>query len=111
MVSEPPIQNLDTIDIIGKRRDGGVDLTIVVSSDLDDTEAHRDLLGEKLNTYLAAIADEGFQAELGHPEQVRIEILCHGELAPGIAAWLDSIAPVVREHGAELVVVRRGRAE
>lgn len=107
MAAEPPIQNLDSVDIVGKRCDGGVDLTIVVSSDLDDTQEHRDLLGGKLNTYLAVIADEDFQAEFGHPERVRIEELCHGSLATGIAAWLDSIAPVVREHGAELVVERR----
>jgi hypothetical protein len=34
---EPPIQNLDAIDVLGKRVDGGVDLAITCSGPLDDS--------------------------------------------------------------------------
>jgi hypothetical protein len=34
---EPPIQNLDSFDIVGKRGDGGIDLVIVCSGPVDDS--------------------------------------------------------------------------
>ena len=34
---EPPIQNLDAFDIIGERKDGGVDLVVSCSGPLDSS--------------------------------------------------------------------------
>lgn len=102
---EPPIQNLDALDVIAKRKDGGLDLFIVVSSRLLDTEEHRSLLYNKLNTYLSTIELEEFQAEFARPKAIRI--LVSPSVAPdaGVASWITSVlAPEVRKLGYELVL-------
>ena len=39
-----PIQALDSIDVLGRRKGGGADLVIIVSSFLDDIPEHEQLL-------------------------------------------------------------------
>lgn len=65
MSQEDPIQNLEQFDILGKRRDGGVDMVIVVSSTLHDSEEHRMLFMKKLENYVNASRSEEFEAEFG----------------------------------------------
>jgi hypothetical protein len=74
----PPIQNFNSIDITGKRRDGGVDLVIVASQPIDDSPQTLDSLRRKVGNYLTAIGMEEFQAEMGHPppEKTAIIIAC-----------------------------------
>lgn len=57
---EHPIQSLDSIDILGHRKDGGVDLVIVVSAFLDDTPEHEYLLKQKIQNYVDGIFSDEF---------------------------------------------------
>ncbi len=76
--TEPPIQNPESIDILGKRRDGGVDLVIVSSSHLDGSPETQKLLLDKIESYLEQINGEEFAVEFGRPtaERVRIIVQC-----------------------------------
>ncbi|MBO0758551.1 MAG: hypothetical protein J2P54_22095 [Bradyrhizobiaceae bacterium] len=71
----PPIQNLDSIDIIGKRRDGGVDLAIVASQPIDDSAQTLECIRYKVATYLEAIGWEDFRAQIGYPSPDRMTII------------------------------------
>jgi len=53
--SEPPIQNLETIDLLGRRKDGGVDLIIVVSGPLQNEADHLGRPEWKIAAYIRII--------------------------------------------------------
>src|SRR5688572_28780681 len=80
----PPIQNLDSIDIIAKWKDEGIDLVIVASQPLDDSEETLASIRQKVRNYLHAIGQEDFQAELDYPplESTRIVIACDQPIHP-----------------------------
>jgi hypothetical protein len=63
----PPIQQLDSIDILGQRQDGGLDLAVVCSQPIDDSPETLEAIRRKVETYLAAIDLEKFQTEMNHP--------------------------------------------
>src|SRR5688572_27402266 len=71
----PPIQQLDSVDLTGKRRDGGVDLIIVASQPLDDSNETLECIQQKVETYLAVIDCDAFQSEMGHPPRDKIAII------------------------------------
>jgi hypothetical protein len=54
--SDAPIQNLDRIDIVGVRKNGGLDLAIIVSGPLDGSDETLHLLAQKVRNYLTEIA-------------------------------------------------------
>jgi hypothetical protein len=87
----PPIQNIDSIDLTGKRRDGGIDLFIVSSSHLDGTAATQQLFKDKLETYVAALAHPEFRQEFGipHPERMAIILYCIDEPAKELIDLLN----------------------
>jgi hypothetical protein len=110
--AEDPIQNLDSIDIVGQRvEDGGVDLVIVVSGALTDSERHQGLLLEKLEHYLRQINSPGFRADLGDPspDRIRIIIDCARDPAPVIRQLLQNAVPWAEENNASLALRVRSR--
>lgn len=62
---EEPIQNLDQFDIVGNRKDGGVDLVIVVSGFLDNTERNEYLLKTKIQNYINEIFSDDWASKYG----------------------------------------------
>lgn len=62
-MNEAPIQNLDFIDIVGNRKDGGIDLCIVISGFLDNSEEHQGLLKQKIQNYVNTIFSDQWQQE------------------------------------------------
>lgn len=101
-----PIQNLESIDIIGQRRDGGVDLAIVVSAYLDATPEHELLLKQKVQNYVDAIFSAEFQAEYGELEakQFAILIKCLEPPHPEILPLVDVLAARLAEFEISLVL-------
>ena len=71
----PPIQNLDSVDVVGKRHDGTVELVIVASQPLDDAPETLDSIRKKVETYLETIGIKAFQAEMGHPPREKTVII------------------------------------
>ena len=101
---EPPIQNLDSVDLTGKRRDGGVDLFIVSSSHLDGSLPTQQLIKDKLETYLAALAHPEFRQEFGvpHPLRMAIVLACVDQPAEEILDLMEKLKPFVEQQGASL---------
>jgi hypothetical protein len=101
---EPPIQNLDTVDIAGRRRDGGVDLLIVASGPLDPSPETQKLLLDKIQGYLEQINTPGFQSEFGHPpaDKVRIVISCEHEIHPVIRTLVARSKTWVEQNNARI---------
>lgn len=60
-----PIQNLEKIDIVGERKDGTVDLCIVVSGFLDATQYNESLLRSKIQTYTDVIFSDTWLKKYG----------------------------------------------
>jgi hypothetical protein len=100
----PAIQALDSIDIIGERNDGGIDLAIVDSDPSDDSPETRRLLREKIAGNLRAINSDAFQEEYGFQsaEQTRIVVACLTEPNPRLAG-LDQLLPWLIQWHNDLV--------
>jgi hypothetical protein len=104
MSSDQPIQNLDQIDIVGKRNDGGVDLIVVVSAPLLDSQAHKDLLREKVKMYAREIQAPQFRLDLRLMESSPIQILVVSDqyVDGPMRDFVLSLAPIAEEAGATL---------
>jgi len=97
---EDPIQNVETIDIVGERKDGGLDLCIVVSSKLEDSEHHANLVRQKIQNYVNAIYSNEWQKEYGeHP--INIVMKCAELPNQQIIALIAAI----KTHLAEFSIV------
>jgi hypothetical protein len=64
-MSQEPIQDFDAIDIVGEKEDGTVDLVIVVSSYLNDSESHQEMLKGKIQAYVTTIFSNEWQSKYG----------------------------------------------
>jgi hypothetical protein len=75
---EPPIQNLENIDVLGKMANGGVDMVIVASAPLDGSADTLAKLDRKIRNYLAETESPEFRAEFASafPGKVRIVVVC-----------------------------------
>lgn len=101
-----PIQALDSVDIFGKRRDGGVDLVITASQPLDDSAEVLDSIRQKVATYLAVIDLDEFQAEMGHPprDKTSIIIACEHPIHPVAQAVIEECQASATGRGVRLEV-------
>jgi hypothetical protein len=105
----PPIQQLDSIDIVGKRKDGGVDLAIVASQPVDNSVETLCAIRQKVNTYLATIGIEEFQSDLGYPplEKTTIILLCEHPIHPEAAVVIDECKAVALAKGVGFHIRRK----
>jgi hypothetical protein len=103
---KPPIQNIENIDVVGRRKDGGVDLMIVTSSHLDESKETQKLLLDKIESYLEQLNTPEFQEEFDHPspEQVRIVIDCDQRPSDVIMELLRRSRDWVKENNATLAM-------
>lgn len=104
----PPIQDLESIDITGKRKDGGVDLVIVASQPLDDSAETLDSIRQKVAGYLNVIDLPEFQAEMEYPprERTRIILNCKYPIHPRAAAVIAECQVSAHVSGVQLTVQR-----
>ena len=104
MSTEQPIQNIDQIDIVGKRNDGGVDLIVVVSGPLLGSQSHKSLLQAKVQTYADEIGRPQFRPGLGIDDSSRIEILIVSDqpVDRSIREFVLSLGPIAEKVGATL---------
>src|SRR4029453_11706358 len=104
----PPIQQLDSVDLTAKRRDGGVDLIIVASQPLDDTEETLESLPQKVETYLAVVDIDEFQAEMGNPPRNSISIIiaCDFQIHPTAMDVIKEGEAVAAGQGIRLIILK-----
>jgi hypothetical protein len=83
---ESPIADIDLLDIVGVRKDGGIDAVIACSGPLDNSAETLSRLAMKVRGYLTAIASNGFTNQYGEGP-VRIFVSCdHGVSAEALNA-------------------------
>lgn len=101
-----PIQSLDSIDVLGRRKGGGADLVIIVSSFLDDTPEHEYLLRQKIQNYVDTILSDEFQSDFGSIDETPYTILlkCTTEPHPNMTSLIQAIAQYLSEYQINLIV-------
>ena len=102
----PPIQDLEGVDIIGKRKDGGVDLAIAVSQPLDGSAETLDAIRQKIGYYLGVIDLPEFQAKMGHPPRDRTTVVlsCRFPIHPWAAIVISECQKAAADRGVRVVV-------
>lgn len=106
-MSESPIQNLDRIDILGQRVDGGVDMVIVVSGPLHNTEDHIERVRKKMITYLEELASPQFLDRFPNSTSSSFSILFVTEhkIDGAILRLIESFRLVAGSMGASLNII------
>jgi hypothetical protein len=72
---ESPIGDPERVDIIGARRDGGVDLCLVVSRPLDLSPETVEVFCCKLRNYCRYVRSPHFAEEFGPPSEERVRLI------------------------------------
>lgn len=100
------IYDENSIDIMAKRKDGGLELFIVSSGSMDASEETQQLLLNKVEKYLDYINSKEFQQEFEEINQNKISIVFElEEKAPELLMKLcEQIVPWVEENGATFIV-------
>ena len=100
-MNEAPIQNLNVIDIFGNRKDGGIDLCIIISGYLDSSEEHESILRQKIQNYVNTVfSDEWEQEHKG--KAVSILLKATEVPHPNILNLIDAIKKHLEEFNVEL---------
>jgi hypothetical protein len=104
MSFEPPIQNLNKLDIVGERNDGGVDLVIVVSGPLDGSAATLSMLERKIRNYIAELSGSEFKQKYGQPKGNSNSIYVVSEYPVDALALgaIERLKPIAKKAGANL---------
>jgi hypothetical protein len=99
-----PIHNVDELDIVGERNDGGVDLIIVVSGPLDGSAATLSMLESKIKNYIAALSSSEFKQKYGQPKENGNSIYIVSEYPVDALVFgaIERLKPVARRAGANL---------
>ena len=107
MLVRPPISDVTKLDVLGKRKDGGVDMGIVAESEVDDSAETLTLIDEKVRNYLREAHDSAFQAdcEVAGVEGITIVFDSSFRVHPKARALLESLAEEVAAKGMRLLVV------
>ena len=103
---EPPIQNLDTFDIVGQRKDGGVDAVVVCSGPLDDSAETLSRLNQKVRNYLREISSENFRTHFGAGAGVTIFISCGYSVSDAASGMIDVLGREAALNGVGLQIVK-----
>lgn len=82
---------VDSIDIVGVRKDGGVDTVIVCPGPLDGSEVTLESLSLKIQHYLRDIASTGFVEQYG-TGSVRIFVACEHEISAQAKQLIDHLS-------------------
>jgi len=101
---QSPIRDLLTIDMIGRRKDGGVDLGIIVSGKLTGSKEDQQLLMDKVEAYLKAIKSDKFQRDFKNPPPRKTQILIKCLVPPEreIVELVKSMERWVRDNSARI---------
>lgn len=100
------IENINNIDILGLRKDGGVDLVIVSTGKLDDSTETQELLLDKIENYLGYINSQDFHVEFPKAKADNTYIILRLDEKPPklIIELIDKIIPWSAEYNAHFTV-------
>lgn len=104
--SSSPLTDEDTVDVVGIRKDGGVDLVISVTAALDASPSTLSLLEAKIRNYIKAAQSEAFLAHYGRSlgVPVTIYISCAHPIAEPAQELIERLTDSALEDGIGLEV-------
>jgi uncharacterized protein DUF6572 len=104
--SPSPVGDVDTIDVVGVRKDGGLDLVISVAAPLDASPSTLSLLEAKIRNYIKAAQSEAFLARYGRSlgVPVTIYVSCTHPIAEAARAVIEKLTDSALEDGISLEV-------
>lgn len=96
----------NSIDIIGKIVDGGIDLVIIVPDVLEDSEELQSQLLDKIENYLNYIKGAEFKKDFPGigSDNIFIKLKLRVEPSERLLKWLDEIKRWVESSGVKLLV-------
>lgn len=105
-MNEPPIQDLDSIDIVGVRAAGGVDLVVVCSGPLDDSVPTQGLIRDKLQNYLNTALHPNFASVYPAAKQgpTRIVLACPHKISATSQSTIGELAAKGSTLGIQITV-------
>ena len=74
-----PVGDPESIDLIGKRKDGGVDVLVVVAHALDLSDKTREVLTAKLRNCCKYIVSAEFESEFGVPSEDKVNLIIRSD--------------------------------
>ncbi len=98
------LRKTGVIDMIGARKDGGVELGIIVGEKLGGSKDEQRLLMDKVEAYLKAINSERFRNDYHNPlpHKTIIVIKCLVEPDPLIGEFVKKMDRWVRDNKARI---------
>jgi hypothetical protein len=108
-----PINDANVIDIVGERVDGGLDLIMVASGDLDDSPETLGLLATKLRQYVVAASTTTLRREYGIAAEAQITIIIKTEhlVSREAHALIDKLRADANTAGTVIVVRARENSQ
>lgn len=104
---QPPIRNIDVLDVVAELKSGGVDLVITCDGELDDSDETLDLLLAKIHSYMAAASHGSFPDTYPAAQRgpTRIFISCAFEVSDRAREAILDATELAEERGFELRLV------
>ena len=100
------IYNVDQVDLMAERKDGGLDLFIISSGSIDDSPDTQKLLLDKVDNYLCYVNSKTFAAEFPKIKKNKVTIIFElAEPAPQLLLELcEKIVPWAKDNGVRFAV-------
>lgn len=100
------LTDADTLDIVGERKDGGLDLVISAIGPLDGSPETLSLLKGKILNYLAASKSEKFLHHYGRNvgDVVAIFVSCPYFIAPEALTLIEELRKIAAKDGIDVEI-------
>jgi hypothetical protein len=105
---DPPIQSLDAFDVVGERKDGGVDLVITCRGPLDESADTLGRIDQKIRGYITTATSSSFSkaypAALHGPTTIYLS--CDHAISAGALGLVNELGRFARQQNIELKIVK-----
>jgi hypothetical protein len=98
--------DLNNLDILAKRKDGGVDLIIIAVGKVPGDPEIQEMLLTKVRNYLGFINSDDFSYQFGLPDKAKVRIILQCEVPPDkiIYEFGERIKPWAEENNASFLI-------
>ena len=100
------IYDVNAIDIIGERNDGGIDLFIISSGKFEDSVEQQTLLLDKIENYLVYLNSNDFKKDFpkASSDNKYIKLKVRERPSDATMKWLKEIAAWIQSNGAKFSI-------
>jgi hypothetical protein len=106
MSIERPIEDMDRIDIVGERHDGGLDAVIVASGPLDKSTSTIEALRQKVQNYVFEMTNSHFRTRYNISERaiLRVLVSCQFQISDRARVEIERLRPWALAAGVVLQI-------